>query len=150
MESPLTFVVVCYTTKPWRCGSQLPGRLEPEVEEKLERVAARIGTSKSALIRLVARTFVEQMVKPDGAVGLPPQWSSVLPAADKRSAATQPVPRVQQSPEALVKATRSVKANTRKEKRERLRPLRERLEQMKEANGRLEAPMKAANAASDK
>jgi hypothetical protein len=131
-------------------GSQLPVRLEPEVEEKLERVAARIGTSKSALIRLLARTFVEQMVKPDGAVELPPQWSSVLPPVDKRTSATQPVPSVQQSPEALVKAMRKEKAKARKEERERLRLLAEKFEQMKQANDRLEARMKGISLASKK
>ena len=131
-------------------GSQLPVRLEPEVEAKLERVARRIGTSKSALIRLLARTFVEQMVKPDGAVELPPQWSSVLPPADKRSPATQPAPRVQQSPEALIKAMRKEKAKARKEERERLRPLAERLEQMKQANDRMEAQMKGISLATKK
>ena len=131
-------------------GSQLPVRLEPEVEEKLERVAARIGTSKSALIRLLARSFVEQMVKPDGTVELPPQWAAILPPADKRSPATQPVPRVQQSPEALVRAMRKEKANARKEERERLRPMTERLEQIKQANDRLEAQMKGVSLASKK
>ena len=34
-------------------GAQLPVRLEPEVEERLESIARDIGTSKSALIRLL-------------------------------------------------------------------------------------------------
>lgn len=123
-------------------GSQLPVRLEPEVQERLERVAAQIGTSKSALIRLLARTFVEQMVKPDGTVQLPPQWSSVLPPADKRSA-TRPPSTIEECSRLLLKLARKEKAKTKKQEQERLRPLAERLEQMKQANDRLEARMKA-------
>ena len=133
-------------------GSQLPVRLEPEIEEKLEKVATRIGTSKSALLRLLARTFVEHMIKPDGTVQLPPQWLSVLPPVDKRSA-TQPaatVPAVQQSPEALVRAMRKVKAKARKLEQEQLRPLAEQLERIKEANDRLEAQMKGISLPSKK
>ncbi len=122
-------------------GSQLPVRLEPEVEEKLERVAARIGTSKSALLRLLARTFVEQMVKLDGTVELPPQWSSALPPADKRST-TQPPTTVEECSELLLKLARKEKAKTKKEERERLRPLAERLERIKQAEDRLAARMK--------
>ena len=109
-------------------GSQLPVRLEPEVEEKLERVAARIGTSKSALIRLLARTFVEQMVK----------------------SATQPASTVQEYSELLLKAARKEKAKTRKQEQERLRPLAEKLEQMKERRLKMEAQLKAASLAVEK
>lgn len=75
-------------------GAQLPVRLEPEVEERLESVARDIGTSKSALIRLLAKTFVEHVVDNRGRVRLPPDWSELLsglPAADKRS--VEPGPR---------------------------------------------------------
>ncbi len=130
-------------------GSQLPVRLEPEVEEELERVAARIGTSKSALVRLLARTFVEQMVKPDGMVQLPPQWSSVLPPADKRSA-TRPPSTIEECSRLLLKLARKEKAKKKKEERERLRPLAEKLERMKLANDRIEAQLKAVGLASDK
>jgi hypothetical protein len=69
-------------------GAQLPVRLEPEVEERLELTAREIGTSKSALIRLLVRTFVGHVVDHRGRVRLPPDWSELLgrlPAADKRS-----------------------------------------------------------------
>jgi protein involved in polysaccharide export with SLBB domain len=69
-------------------GAQLPIRLEPDVQERLEDIAKQIGTSKSALLRLLARTFVEQTVDADGGVRLPPSWKDLLgrlPAADARS-----------------------------------------------------------------
>jgi hypothetical protein len=73
-------------------GAQLPVRLEPEVEERLESTAREIGTSKSALIRLLVKTFVEHVVDTRGRVRLPPDWSELLgrlPAADKRSVEPQ-------------------------------------------------------------
>jgi hypothetical protein len=69
-------------------GAQLPVRLEPEIEERLESTAREIGTSKSALIRLLVKTFVQHVVDKRGRVRLPPDWSELLPglpAADKRS-----------------------------------------------------------------
>jgi len=66
-------------------GAQLPIRLEPDIEGRLEQAAARLGTTKSALLRLLAKTFVEQMVGDDGSVKLPPEWKNMLPAADRRS-----------------------------------------------------------------
>ena len=66
-------------------GAQLPIRLEPDIESRLEQAAARLGTTKSALLRLLAKTFVEQMVGGDGSVKLPPEWKTMLPAADRRS-----------------------------------------------------------------
>lgn len=66
-------------------GAQLPIRLEPDIESRLEQAAARLGTTKSALLRLLAKTFVEQMVSDDGSVKLPPTWKDMLPAADRRS-----------------------------------------------------------------
>ena len=66
-------------------GAQLPVRLEPDVEQRLDDIAKRTGTSKSALIRLLAKTFVDQVVSADGSVNLPPNWSELLPAADGRS-----------------------------------------------------------------
>jgi len=69
-------------------GAQLPVRLEPGVQERLEAIAHEIGTSKSALIRLLVKTFVEHVVDPRGGVRLPPDWSELLgrlPPADRRS-----------------------------------------------------------------
>jgi hypothetical protein len=69
-------------------GAQLPVRLDPAVEERLEAIARAIETSKSALLRLLVRTFVEQAMDERGRVSLPPDWSELLgrlPAADRRS-----------------------------------------------------------------
>ena len=71
-------------------GAQLPIRLDLEVQERLEAVAQQVGTNKSALLRLLAKTFVEQAVDADGEVHLPPNWKVLLgrlPPADGRSAA---------------------------------------------------------------
>ena len=67
-------------------GKQLPIRLEPDVETRLEAAAVKAGSTKSAIIRLLAKTFVDQVIGRDGAVNLPPRWQDLLPAADARSA----------------------------------------------------------------
>ena len=74
----------CYTLV-MALGSQLPVRLPPEIDVRLERVASRIGTTKSALIRMLAKTFVEQVVDEDDNVTLPPKWQRLLETADGRS-----------------------------------------------------------------
>lgn len=66
-------------------GKQLPIRLEPDIDERLQAAAERIGTSKSALIRMLAKTFCDQVIRPDGSVLLPPNWRNLLPEADGRS-----------------------------------------------------------------
>ena len=66
-------------------GSQLPVRLPPDIEDRIEKVAMRLGTTKSALIRMLAKTFVEQVVDEDGQVQLPPKWRKLLDAADGRA-----------------------------------------------------------------
>jgi hypothetical protein len=71
--------------------------LEPDIESRLEQAAARLGTTKSALLRLLAKTFVEQMVSDDGSVKLPPDWRNMLPAADRRSTSWASVERAQRS-----------------------------------------------------
>lgn len=65
-------------------GSQLPIRLAPDVEARLEQAARAAGTTKSAIIRLLAETFVDQVVK-DGKVTLPLDWAELLPQRDARS-----------------------------------------------------------------
>ena len=82
----------CTKTVFMSLGAQLPIRLEPEVQERLEVIAQEIGTSKSALLRLLARTFVEQAVDAHGKVHLPPNWKDILgrlPPADGRSPSTR-------------------------------------------------------------
>ena len=66
-------------------GAQLPVRLEDDVDKRLEAVAKNAGTSKSALIRLLAKTFVEHVVQADGSVKLPPDWRELLAPADGRA-----------------------------------------------------------------
>lgn len=66
-------------------GAQLPVRLDPEVEAALERIAVQNETTKSALIRLLAKTFVDQVVDDSGRVTLPPDWKRQLQKADRRS-----------------------------------------------------------------
>jgi hypothetical protein len=78
---------------PVALGAQLPVRLEDDVDKRLEKIATNAGTSKSALIRLLAKTFVEQVVQPDGSVNLPPNWRELLKPADGRS--TLPKDRIQ-------------------------------------------------------
>lgn len=78
----------CYTfSAPFRMAlsAQLPVRLDSEIDARLEAAAKAQGTTKSAIIRLLAKTFVEQVVQADGTVTLPPNWAALLDAADGRS-----------------------------------------------------------------
>jgi len=86
-------------------GAQLPVRLEPDVEERLQRIAEKSGTSKSALIRLLAKTFCDHAIQPDGSINLPPNWNALLPQADGRSRAGRPAAR--ESGRANASSTRS-------------------------------------------
>ena len=67
-------------------GKQLPIRLDKQTDTRLEAAAQRAGTSKSGLLRMLAQTFVDQVVGAGGIVTLPPNWSTLLPSADQRSA----------------------------------------------------------------
>lgn len=67
-------------------GKQLPIRLEPDVEKRLEAAAQKTGTTKSAIIRLLAKTFVDQVIAADGSINMPPKWEDLLPQADGRAA----------------------------------------------------------------
>lgn len=66
-------------------GSQLPVRLDPVVDKRLAEVAEMSGTTKSALIRMLAKTFVDQCVDDDGTVTLPANWRKLLGTADGRA-----------------------------------------------------------------
>lgn len=66
-------------------GAQLPVRLDPESEKRLERAAKLAGTTKSAIIRLLVDTFVRQVVAEDGQVTLPPNWAELLGERDARA-----------------------------------------------------------------
>lgn len=73
------------TQTPMALGAQLPIRLDPETDRRLTRAAELAGTSKSAIIRMLAKSFVDQCVREDGSVTLPPQWHELLPPRDSRS-----------------------------------------------------------------
>jgi Ribbon-helix-helix protein, copG family len=66
-------------------GAQLPVRLDSEVEERLQSIAEKTGSSKSALIRLLAKTFTDHIFDSGGRISLPPDWQSLLKSADGRS-----------------------------------------------------------------
>lgn len=66
-------------------GAQLPVRLEPEVEKRLQEIAEKTGSSKSALIRLLAKTFTEHVFSNGKSVSLPPDWQALLEPADRRA-----------------------------------------------------------------
>ncbi|MCW5557714.1 MAG: ribbon-helix-helix protein, CopG family, partial [Verrucomicrobiae bacterium] len=74
----------CYTSAV-PLGSQLPIRLDLETDRRLMKAAKDLQTSKSALIRLLAKTFCDQVIQPDGSVLMPPNWRELLPRADGRS-----------------------------------------------------------------
>lgn len=76
----------CYTGGV-ALGSQLPIRLDAETDARLQALAEKLDTSKSALIRLLAKTFCEHVVQADGSVLMPPNWEALLPRADARSKA---------------------------------------------------------------
>ena len=59
-------------------------RLDNEVDAELESVAATIGTTKSSLIRMLTRTFVEQTRGRD--FNLPVKWLQILEPPDRRTA----------------------------------------------------------------
>ncbi|MBX3732611.1 MAG: ribbon-helix-helix protein, CopG family [Verrucomicrobiae bacterium] len=71
-------------------GSQLPIRLDPETDSRLRSAAAILGTSKSALIRLLAKSFCDQVVQIDGSIVMPPEWRKILPPSDGRSERARP------------------------------------------------------------
>ncbi len=70
---------------PVALGAQLPVRLDPDVDQRLADAARSAGTTKSAIIRMLAKSFVDQCVGDDGSVKLPPNWAELLGRADGRS-----------------------------------------------------------------
>lgn len=74
----------CYTGN-MRLGAQLPVRLEQSVDLRLQAAASKAGTTKSALIRMLAKSFVDQCVTESGRVILPPNWHDLLPQSDGRA-----------------------------------------------------------------
>jgi len=66
-------------------GAQLPVRLDADIEDRLESIAQRTGTTKSGLIRMLAKRFVETCVNEDGSVTFPPDIRAMLNDRDDRS-----------------------------------------------------------------
>lgn len=98
-------------------GPQLPVRLPPDIEARIEKVAMRLGTTKSALIRMLAKTFVEQVVDAEDQVSLPPKWRKLLEVADGRASYS-----LHESADAPSPATNGAKASgavSHKKKRKR-------------------------------
>lgn len=65
-------------------GSQLPVRLDEETSLRLDRIASESGTTKSSLIRLLAKSFTDHCLK-EGRVVLPMNWKELLKAPDGRT-----------------------------------------------------------------
>jgi len=72
-------------------GAQLPVRLDLDVEMRLESIAQRTGTTKSALIRMLSKRFVDTCVSEDGTVNLPPNIQAMLQDRDNRSSEKHPL-----------------------------------------------------------
>jgi hypothetical protein len=66
-------------------GKPIPVRLNGELIARLEAVATRLGTSKSALIRFLAKSFVDHFEANGGLVSLPHNWEAILREQDGRS-----------------------------------------------------------------
>ena len=54
----------------------LPVRLDRRTHHRLERAAKALGITKSALIRLLAESFVAQFVANHGRILMPPRWET--------------------------------------------------------------------------
>jgi predicted DNA-binding protein len=89
-------VVRCYTIKQnlapgqklcsnriMALGGTLPIRLPQDIEERLQQVADKTGTSKSALVRLLVKTFLDDVE--GGRIIFPPDWKEILREADGRT-----------------------------------------------------------------
>lgn len=61
-----------------RKEASLPVRLNPDEKRRLQEIADQTGTTVSALIRLLVRSFVEDYERGDGHVSLPPDWRKLL------------------------------------------------------------------------
>ena len=59
-------------------GSQLPVGLDLDTDSRLESIAQRPGTTKSAIIRMLAKRFVDTCVSEDGTVTLPANIQAML------------------------------------------------------------------------
>jgi hypothetical protein len=75
---------VLHNSQVMALGAQLPVRLDQDDDERLQKVAADTGTTKSSLIRLLIHTFCQQCIKPGNRVLLPPNWRDYCKPYDGR------------------------------------------------------------------
>jgi antitoxin component of RelBE/YafQ-DinJ toxin-antitoxin module len=67
-----------------RKESSLPVRLDTEISRRLDRAAERLGITKSALIRVLVKSFVDQLEADGGKITFPLRWQD--PKRDKSRA----------------------------------------------------------------
>lgn len=56
--------------------ASLPVRLESDISHRLDLAAEKLGLTKSALIRILVRSFVDQMEANGGKIVFPLQWKT--------------------------------------------------------------------------
>jgi len=66
----------------------IPIRLTPQVIQRLDRAAQRLGTNRAALIKMCAQTFLDDFEKNGGVASLPPNWRQLLRRAGANQTAT--------------------------------------------------------------
>ena len=57
-----------------RKEASLPVRLDTDLSRRLDRAAARLGLTKSALIRVLVKSFVDQLEANGGKITFPLCW----------------------------------------------------------------------------
>ena len=66
-----------------RKNAALPVRLDADVGRRLDAAAKRLGMTRSALIRMLVESFVDQLDANDGRVVLPLRWTTEEPASTR-------------------------------------------------------------------
>lgn len=59
-----------------RKEAALPVRLEPDLRRRLKATAETMGMTTSSLVRLLARSFVDEFERQGGKVVMPPEWQT--------------------------------------------------------------------------
>ena len=57
-----------------RKEASLPVRLDTDLSRRLDRAAVQLGLTKSALIRVLVKSFVDQLEANGGKITLPLRW----------------------------------------------------------------------------
>lgn len=57
-----------------RKEASLPVRLDTDMSRRLDRAAVRLGLTKSALIRMLVKSFVDQLEANGGKITFPLRW----------------------------------------------------------------------------